>query len=99
MNSPADFVLSLSSLYLELSQTVGAFISCPGTSSPTPEQVRTHVKSQISAQSAPEYVWILGKEGVDGEFPKTASGKVKKNELRDWAKDLKERGVGKVKRT
>jgi len=56
------------------------------------------VKSQISAQSAPEYVWILGKDGVAEELPKTASGKVKKNELREWAKELKEKGLGRVKR-
>jgi len=40
----------------------------------------------------------LGKDGVAEELPKTASGKVKKNELREWAKELKEKGLGRVKR-
>lgn len=51
----------------------------------------------MSHQSAPSWVWFLGEEGIEEEFPKTASGKVRKVELREWAKGLVEREVGRTK--
>ena len=38
----------------------------------------------------------MGEEGVDAELPKTASGKVQKHILREWAKELVKNGTGKV---
>ncbi|KAE8245380.1 hypothetical protein A4X13_0g5951 [Tilletia indica] len=57
-------------------------------------QIREHVMRRLSHQSAPEWIWILGEDGVEDELPKTASGKVQNVTLRAWARDLHSRGVG-----
>ncbi|CAE6434778.1 unnamed protein product [Rhizoctonia solani] len=44
------------------------------------------VKAKMNPQNAPAWVWLLGEAGVPPELPKTASGKVMKNVLRDWVK-------------
>ncbi|KAG8730936.1 hypothetical protein FRC11_005483, partial [Ceratobasidium sp. 423] len=43
---------------------------------------------KMNPQNAPVRVWLLGEAGVPTELPKTASGKVMKNVLRDWAKTM-----------
>ncbi|KAG8790138.1 hypothetical protein FRC12_012708 [Ceratobasidium sp. 428] len=50
------------------------------------QDVADWVKEKMNPQNAPSWVWFLGKDGVPSELPKTASGKVMKNVLRDWAK-------------
>ncbi|SOV05405.1 related to Long-chain-fatty-acid--CoA ligase [Ustilago sp. UG-2017a] len=62
----------------------------------TPAEIRAYVKKHVGGQSAPTWVWFLGEEGVAPEFPKTASGKIQKVILRDWAKDLAANNQGKV---
>ncbi|KAJ1018100.1 hypothetical protein NDA16_004967 [Ustilago loliicola] len=62
----------------------------------TPAEIRAYVKKQVGGQSAPAWVWFLGEDGVAPEFPKTASGKIQKVILRDWAKDLAAKNQGKV---
>lgn len=47
----------------------------------TAKQIRQHVKDHLSPQSAPEWVFWLGEDGVADDMPKTASGKVKKVSL------------------
>jgi acyl-CoA synthetase (AMP-forming)/AMP-acid ligase II len=42
----------------------------------------------LTRQNAPSWVWFLGHENIPSELPKTASGKVMKNVLRDWAGTL-----------
>lgn len=87
-----------------MGETVGVFISLAShlseeiASSLTPINVRAHVKSQISPQCAPDWVWFLGREGVEESMPTTASGKVQKVILRRWAKDLAEQEVGRAKK-
>ncbi|KAG8680555.1 hypothetical protein FRC08_016209 [Ceratobasidium sp. 394] len=50
------------------------------------EDVTEWVKVKMNPQNAPSWVWFLGEKGIPSELPKTASGKVMKNVLRDWAK-------------
>ncbi|KAG8713907.1 hypothetical protein FRC08_012656 [Ceratobasidium sp. 394] len=50
------------------------------------EDVTEWVKVKMNPQNAPSWVWFLGEKGIPSELPKTASGKVTKNVLRDWAK-------------
>jgi acyl-CoA synthetase (AMP-forming)/AMP-acid ligase II len=87
----------------KMGETVGVFISRVSAASSsqsalTPESVRAHVKEHLSGQSAPDWVWFLNEDQVPASLPTTASGKVQKVVLREWAKDLSERGVGRAKR-
>ena len=40
----------------------------------------------------------MGEDGVEGELPKTASGKVMKHVLRKWSKKAAELQIGRVSR-
>lgn len=88
----------------KMGETVGVFISLAShlserdASSLSPANVRAYVKSQISPQCAPDWVWFLGKDGVEENMPTTASGKVQKVILRKWAKELAEREIGRAKK-
>ncbi|KAB5593284.1 hypothetical protein CTheo_3287 [Ceratobasidium theobromae] len=42
--------------------------------------------------NAPSYVWFIGEHGAPTELPKTGSGKVQKNILREWARVYLTRG-------
>ncbi|KAK0525567.1 hypothetical protein OC834_005117, partial [Tilletia horrida] len=62
-----------------LGETVGIFIkraSDAHGAQLTGQQIRAHVKARLSHQNAPDWVWMLGEDGVGDELPKTASGKV-----------------------
>ncbi|KAH9941177.1 acyl-CoA synthetase [Epithele typhae] len=48
----------------------------------------------VAEANAPAWVWFTGRDGTAEELPKTASGKVQKHILREWSKELAERGVG-----
>ncbi|KAK0566727.1 hypothetical protein OC861_003087 [Tilletia horrida] len=83
-----------------LGETVGVFIrraQGPDGDSVRREGIREHVLQRLSHQNAPEYVWFLGENGLDTEFPKTASGKVQNVVLRDWARSLQQDNVGRIK--
>ncbi|KAG9021810.1 hypothetical protein FS837_006962 [Tulasnella sp. UAMH 9824] len=60
----------------------------------TREEVRSWVSEQMNPQNAPAWVWFLGEEGIEAELPKTASGKIQKNILRDWSKTWAQKGIG-----
>lgn len=77
----------------KMGEAVGVFISKHKVQDAdavplTPAQVRAHVKEHLSGPSAPDWVWFMGEDGVPDEWPTTASGKVQKVVLRQWAKDL-----------
>lgn len=52
-------------------------------------------------QNAPEYVWFFGEEELlrrgYKNLPKTGSGKVQKNILREWSRELAKEGIGSLK--
>jgi acyl-CoA synthetase (AMP-forming)/AMP-acid ligase II len=47
-------------------------------------------------QNAPTWVFFIAEDVSASELPKTASGKVMKEVLRDWSRDLASRKVGLV---
>jgi acyl-CoA synthetase (AMP-forming)/AMP-acid ligase II len=79
----------------KMGEAVGVFISKHKVQDAdavplTPALVRAHVKEHLSGPSAPDWVWFMGEGGVASEWPTTASGKVQKIILRQWAKELHE---------
>jgi len=75
---------------------VGAWIvRQPGTDI-SKEEVRRAISDNMNAQNAPAWVWFVGDDGMPKELPKTASGKVMKHVLRDWSRELAQRGVGRI---
>lgn len=88
----------------KMGEAVGVFISKRKVKDTsviplTPAVVRAHVKEHISGPSAPDWVWFLGEDDVLKDLPTTASGKVQKVVLRQWAKELVEQrqGLGRAK--
>jgi len=66
----------------------------------TSRDVRSIVAEGMSPQNAPAWVWFVGEGEVKAsgyhELPKTGSGKIQKNILREWARELAKRGIGRV---
>jgi acyl-CoA synthetase (AMP-forming)/AMP-acid ligase II len=61
----------------------------------TREEVKTWVAKRFARYKVPRYVFFLGEDGIEGTWPVTASGKIRKVELRVWGdKAVKE---GRVK--
>ncbi|GBE87423.1 hypothetical protein SCP_1100990 [Sparassis crispa] len=77
-------------------EVVGTWIVREPQSTMSKAEVRKVVSTGMNPQNAPAWVWFLGEEGVAGEIPKTASGKVMKHVLREWSRDLAKKGVGRV---
>lgn len=77
-------------------ETVGVFVKCNGQVNRS--QICEAVSRRLSHQNSPSWIWFLGnKEEVeDPEFPMTASGKIKKVELREMAIELCKKKIGKV---
>lgn len=81
-----------------MGETVGVFIKLMNHApAMQPSAVRSHVKAHLSGPSAPEWVWFLGDNEVPPSMPTTASGKVQKVILRQWARDLAQKGIGRVR--
>ncbi|KAF8589110.1 acyl-CoA synthetase [Ramaria rubella] len=62
----------------------------------TRAELRRWVGKHMNPQNQPAWVWFVGEDGIEGELPKTASGKVQKHVLRTWAAHWAKIGVGKV---
>ncbi|TFY79539.1 hypothetical protein EWM64_g4473 [Hericium alpestre] len=77
-------------------EVVGAWIVPKPDTSLTREHVRQVVHEGMNPQNAPKWVWFLGEDGTQNELPKTPSGKVQKHILREWSRDLAQKGVGLV---
>ncbi|CAE6434966.1 unnamed protein product [Rhizoctonia solani] len=70
-------------------EVVGVWILLrPDAKSFTRQEAIDWVKTRMNPQNTPSWVWLLGKAGTPAQLPKTASGKVMKNVLRDWAKTM-----------
>ncbi|ORY82135.1 hypothetical protein BCR37DRAFT_402797 [Protomyces lactucae-debilis] len=68
---------------------VGAFIKVlPGKPDPTLEDIQNFARERMARYKVPAHIFIMGKEGLADDFPKTGSGKVRKVELRDMANDV-----------
>jgi acyl-CoA synthetase (AMP-forming)/AMP-acid ligase II len=63
-------------------EVVGAFLQLTHGESPLPVQgVQNWVQETLGKHKAPQFVFYLGVDGVPNDFPKTASGKIKKVDL------------------
>lgn len=73
-------------------EELGAFLELKeGSTRPSDDDLRAFVREKLARFKAPRYFWWLG-SGQDGkipsEWPKTASGKVSKPDLRNLIKSL-----------
>ena len=50
----------------------------------TREEVKKWVAKRLARHKVPRYVFFLGEDGIDDSWPVTASGKIRKVELRAW---------------
>ena len=57
---------------------------------PSDAEIRSWVTMELARYKAPSYIWWLGDtaHGVPNEWPKTANGKLRKDDIRDIAKGL-----------
>ncbi|KAG9218187.1 hypothetical protein CCMSSC00406_0010219 [Pleurotus cornucopiae] len=78
-------------------EVVGAWIVREPNTHIDHDQVRRTVAESMNPQNAPAWVWFVGEDGTESELPKTASGKVMKHILRNWARDLSRRSIGGVR--
>ncbi|KAG9013105.1 hypothetical protein FRB90_006277 [Tulasnella sp. 427] len=79
-------------------EVVGAWIARQADQpAVTRDEIRSWVAKQMNPQNAPAWVWFLGEEGVETELPKTASGKVQKNILRERSKIWAQKGIGQAR--
>jgi acyl-CoA synthetase (AMP-forming)/AMP-acid ligase II len=71
-------------------EELGAFLELRrGSMRPSDDELRAFVKEKLARFKAPRYFWWLGQcENIPGEWPKTASGKVSKPDLRNILKSL-----------
>ncbi|KAL1583524.1 hypothetical protein WHR41_07728 [Cladosporium halotolerans] len=72
-------------------EELGAFLELKeGSSRPSDDELRAFVREKLARFKAPRYLWWLGDKGgkVPNEWPKTASGKVSKPDLRKLLKSL-----------
>jgi len=77
-------------------EVVGAWIRPKAGVKLSRKGVKKIVCEGMNPQNAPAWVWLLGEDGTPDELPKTASGKVQKHILREWSRELAEKGVGLV---
>ncbi|KAL4259867.1 hypothetical protein AB1N83_010678 [Pleurotus pulmonarius] len=78
-------------------EVVGAWIVREPHTHIDRDEVRRTVAESMNPQNAPAWVWFVGEDGTESELPKTASGKVMKHILRNWATDLSKRRIGGVR--
>ncbi|KAG8723601.1 hypothetical protein FRC09_002623 [Ceratobasidium sp. 395] len=68
-------------------EVVGVWILLRRGAAPLSQQdVSDWVKVKMNPQNAPTFVWFLGDGDIPSELPKTGSGKIMKNVLREWAR-------------
>ncbi|KAG8962345.1 hypothetical protein FRC03_004322 [Tulasnella sp. 419] len=78
-------------------EVVGAWIvRKPGSVKLSRKEIREWVAANMNPQNAPAWIFFVGEDGVQAELPKTASGKIMKNILRDWSRAWSKEGIGKV---
>ncbi|CDM30247.1 AMP-dependent synthetase/ligase [Penicillium roqueforti FM164] len=76
-----------------LGEEIAAFVELTnGHAKPTDEELQKWVRASLSRFKTPKHFWWIGspQHGVPREWPKTASGKLRKPDLREVAKELLE---------
>jgi acyl-CoA synthetase (AMP-forming)/AMP-acid ligase II len=67
-----------------MGEVVGAFVQRENSAAGRAlkgTDLAKHIKNILSHQSAPDWVWFLAEDGVETEYPKTASGKIVRVEI------------------
>ena len=76
-------------------EVVGAFVErMPRVSHNkiTREEIKRYVAKKLARYKVPRYVFFLGEDGISEAWPVTASGKIRKMELRGWGDDAVKSG-------
>lgn len=77
-------------------EVVGAFIErmphAPHIKKITREEVKHLVAKKLARYKVPRYVFFLGEDGISESWPVTASGKIRKVELRAWGDEAVKSG-------
>ena len=50
----------------------------------TRDEVKAFVAKKLARYKVPQYVFFLGEDGIESQWPVTASGKIRKVDLRAW---------------
>ena len=58
----------------------------------TREDVKRYVGHRLARYKVPKYVFFLGEDGIEPYWPVTASGKIRKVDLRAWGNDAVKAG-------
>jgi len=56
------------------------------------DELKKFVKGKLARYKVPRYVFFLGEDGVPERWPVTASGKIRKVELREWGNEAVKSG-------
>lgn len=70
-------------------ENIGVFLELTsGKSKPSDDELRDWVRQKLSRFKAPAHIWWIagGSEMAPDDWPKTASGKVSKPDLREYVK-------------
>ena len=77
-------------------EVVGAFVErmphAPHLKKITREEVKQHVAKKLARFKIPRYVFFFGEDGIPDAWPVTASGKIRKVELRAWGDEAVKSG-------
>ena len=74
-------------------EVVGAFIERdPHKPRITRAEVKKYVAEKLARFKVPRYVFFLGDDGIPAHWPVTASGKIRKVELRAWGDEAVKSG-------
>ena len=58
----------------------------------TREEVKDYVSKRLARYKVPRYVFFLGEDGIREKWPVTASGKIRKVDLRAWGDEAVKSG-------
>jgi acyl-CoA synthetase (AMP-forming)/AMP-acid ligase II len=58
----------------------------------TRDDVKKYVANKLARFKVPRYVFFLGEDEIDSKWPVTASGKIRKVELRAWGDEAVQSG-------
>ena len=74
-------------------EVVGAFVErAPYVLPVSRDEVKRLVAKRLARIKIPKYVFFLGEDGIESRWPVTASGKIRKLDLRAWAAEAVKSG-------
>jgi len=76
-------------------EVVGAFVERDPHAHVSPvtrEEVKHYVGKRLAWIKIPRYIFFLGEDGIEPCWPVTASGKIRKVDLREWGDEAVKSG-------